>query len=194
MIESVTGIAIASKESELVLQLGPINLRFFVPDTHGVSIGSSLTVFGYLHWHQEQGPSLYGFLTELDRHVFMLVIGCSGIGPRIGLAILKDLGAHAFVTAVHNADGKMISKVNGIGIKKAEQIIVLLKDKVSNVVVDEVDTHGRVHWHTVRDALTSLNYSSTEITRALQHLQKQGMQNVAFETLFRNALSFLSQQ
>ena len=64
----------------------------------------------------------------------MLVIGCSGIGPKIALAVLAHLGAQGFVEVVSCGDERALSKVNGIGPKKAEQIIVQLKHKVSKLI------------------------------------------------------------
>ena len=127
-------------------------------------------IYAYLHWNQEHGPALYGFQKELDKVVFLLIIGCSGIGPRIGLAILADLGAQEFLDAIYTGNEKSLSKVSGIGAKKAEQVIVHLKHKVdqllkSGITVASSGEHAQ--WSMVTDALYALNYSRSEITQEI---------------------------
>ena len=58
----------------------------------------------YLHWNQEQGPSIFGFASDIEREVFLLIISCSGIGPKIGLAVLAQIGSQSFIRAVQQED------------------------------------------------------------------------------------------
>lgn len=197
MIETITGIIKATRDHGVVISIGPIDIAFSTPIETVFTLNDSATVFTYFHWNQEQGPALYGFVCEEDRTIFSLIISCSGLGPRIGLAVLRDLGTHGFITAIEAHDERMLSKVNGIGLKKAEQIIVQLKHKVAQLVTSGIvldSTTEQTHWHTVQQALGSLNYSRTEITRALAHIKESNSQEVSFDQLFRKALSFLSKQ
>ncbi len=141
---------------------------------------------------------MYGFRQEIERAVFLLVISCSGIGPRIGLAVLADLGASSFIHAVHKGDPQMLTRVTGIGIKKAEQIIVQLKHKIQDLVTGEMisgENESLIDWHTVSDALHALHYSRGEIAEAISFVRSKNQQaSPSFDQLLRQALSFLSKQ
>jgi len=198
MIGMLTGkIASVHKQSILVVA-GPIGFEVAIPNVGTAQVGQEISLHTYLQWSSEQGPSLYGFATHAEKAVFLTVIGCSGIGPKIGLAVLADLGVNGFLEAIHTGNDKMLSKVSGIGPKKAEQMIVQLKHKVGQLeevgVVAEANSAG-AQMSTVSLALESLNYSRTEISRAMHHIKSSvGSTQPTFDVLMRQALSFLSKQ
>ncbi len=197
MIHTIVGAVISSKRQQVNLSMGPISIECAVPDESAFPIGMQKTIFTHLHWNQEQGPSLYGFATEEDRSIFTLVIGCSGVGPRLGLAVLADLGAPGFIEAVQTGNEKMLSQVSGIGAKKAEQMIVQLKHKVQRMIDSgmSIPSSGQTHFHTVSEALKALNYSRTEVTKALEFVRSnQNDSQPTFDQLMRHALSYLSKQ
>jgi Holliday junction DNA helicase RuvA len=199
MIHAITGRVQALKKQQIILELAPFALDIAVPDETFFKGESLVTVFTYLHWNQENGPTLFGFPTVIDRSVFLLIISCSGVGPRLGLSALADLGAAQCVQAIHKGDERMLSKVSGIGIKKAEQIIVQLKHKVQELIASDVliATEGNlIDWHTISEALRALNYSRAEITQAIAYIREKNHQEKlsSFDQLLRQALTFLSQQ
>ena len=130
--------------------------------------------------------------------MFLLIISCTGIGPKIGLAVIAQLGYQPFIRAVQQEDILALSKVSGIGAKKAEQIIVQLKHKVARLIKTgiELDDAGDIQsWHTIGEVLESLNYSRTEISLAMKHLkQEYPNTQLPFDQLMRHALSFLSKK
>mgnify|MGYP000594770496 CR=1 FL=1 len=198
MINALTGIVQSRRKQAITYAVGPICLELSVADESHFDLDKLCTLFTYLHWNQEQGPQLYGFKQEVDRAVFLLIISCSGIGPRIGLAALADLGASSCIYAIQNGDVRMLSKVSGIGAKKAEQMIVQLKHKIhdflaSGVVIEEQQT--QVDWQTIADALRALNYSRNEITQAIAFVrEKNQATTLSFDQILRQTLSFLSKQ
>ena len=197
MISYITGKVITTAQQSVTVATGPFGLYIRVADPSLFQIGKEQTVYLHMHWNQEQGPSLFGFTSDLEKIVFLLIIGCSGIGPKIALTILCDLGAQTFLQALQAEDERILSKVTGIGTKKAEQIIVQLKHKVSKLIdSDSMPSQGSTtHWHTLGQALESLNYSRTEISHALNQLKKSSSKNDrTFDQLLRQALSFLSKQ
>jgi Holliday junction DNA helicase RuvA len=199
MVDYVVGVVNTAQDQEIVLDLGVIGLTLQVPNAQFFAKGSSCKVYSYVHWNAENGPSLFGFAVPLDRAIFKVIISCSGIGPKIALAILGDLGAQSFLHAISVGDDQMLSKVNGIGKKKAEQIIVQLKHKVASLLesgtVDVSDIQESSHFHDVGLALQSLNYSRPEIGRAMDFLKKNTkVDKVTFDVLLRHALSYLSKQ
>lgn len=197
MIHAISGIVQARKKQAITLLVGPIAVDIAVADESVFVLNSSSTVITYLHWTQEQGPILYGFKELLDKTVFLLIIGCSGIGPRLGLALLAQLGAAQCIHAISKGDDRMLSKVSGIGTKKAEQIIVQLKHKIQDLLTnnDIISLESPIDWHTISDALRALNYSRGEITAAITYIRDKNQQEtVSFDQLLRQALSFLSKQ
>ncbi len=198
MINYLTGSIKEIDGTYVILDIGTIGLAVSVPNAQSFKPGTKVTFYAYLHWNAEQGPSLYGFSSQLEKAVFVLVTSCSGIGPKIALAVLADLGASGFLQAVGMGNDQMLSKVSGIGTKKAEQIIVQLKHKVAKLIESGIDLGNAqelTHWHEVAQVLESLNYSRMEVNRAMSHLKKLPEQsNGSFDQLLRKALSFLSRQ
>lgn len=191
-IESISGTTI-------VVSISGIGLTLSVPLSQAFSVGQKIKIWSFMHWNQEQGPSLYGFATELEREVFCMIISCSGIGPKIGLAILGDLGAKQFIQAVQAADHKRLSQVTGIGQKKAEQIMVQLRHKVEKLVSSnkalQQEDPSLVQWNNIVDVLKTLNYSRPEIDRAMQKLRTEPeCSSLHFDQLMRKALAFLSKK
>ncbi len=198
MIDCISGKVVSCNAGVISVDIGSIALFVHVPDVAQFIMDQKVVLYAHMHWNQDQGPMLLGFSTELERSVFLLVIGCSGIGPKIGLAVLKDLGAERFLQAVQMDDEKALSSVNGLGPKKVEQMVVQLRRKVAKLIksgVELEDSGALTDWQNVSDVLTSLNYSRTEVSRAMKHLSdKYSDSNLQFDGLVRRALSFLSKR
>lgn len=198
MIQTISGTVTAQYESLLTIDIGPMGLGVTVPANMQIVIGQPIALFAYMHWNQEQGPSIFGFQTELDKTVFLMIISCSGIGPKLAMAILSQLGGSVFIRAVEQGDEKLLSSISGVGAKKAEQLIVQLKHKVAKLIKSGVKFEGAAHIseiHNVSEVLQSLNYSRREIDVAVDWLRDQhdGSQ-IPFDTLLRRALSFLAKK
>lgn len=196
MIFWLSGVVRHVREQAVVLDVGPVGVLIRVPVGTRFTVGQSVGLVTYLHWNEEQGPSLFGFEHERERAVFTLIIGCSGMGPKSALAVLANLGAQGFVEAVAQSDLKALSRVSGIGPKKAEQLVVQLRNKVQQLVCSDswgLEGTARV-WQELSQALESLSYTRTEITHALSHLTSSGERNpqAPFDQLLREALGFLS--
>jgi len=185
-------------DDSITVAMGAIRFRIAVAIPASFKTTEPIDLYVYMHWNQENGPSLFGFTSELERSVFLLVTGCSGIGPKIGLSVLTDLGPQAFLEAVQTGNDQMLSKVSGIGAKKAEQMIVQLKHKVAKLVKSGIlqtigGTIGKMQ--EVSDVLTSLKYSRLEVNAAMKHLNDNYTKlDYPFDQLVRYALSFLSKK
>lgn len=197
MIQLLKGSVASKSDNTITLLANSIGFAVQVPHPDTYEIGTPITLTIYMHWNQEQGPSLYGFTSEAEKKIFELIISCSGIGPRIGLAILSAMSPGEFITAIQNGNEAALSSVNGIGSKKAEQIIVSLKHKVAKLALDADFRHetGSSIRHQVAEVLKSLNYSKSEIHAAMNYLQEPGVTDGAtFDALMRKALSFLAKK
>lgn len=198
MLNYITGTVTAISDKILTVEVGPLGLAIVVPNAQLFEIGKAPKLYLHMHWNQEQGPSLYGFMHEHERTIFLLVISCSGIGPKIGMAVLATMGPGLFVAAIQDENPKALAQVPGIGMKKAEQIIVHLKHKMSDMLTGMMDipvAKTSNDWHSVCQALESLNYSRAEINTAVHYVrQKSDGATVPFDQLLRQALSFLAKQ
>lgn len=198
MIDYCIGTISHVQEQEIILNVGIMGLVFQVPSAKNFVVGSPITLHTHMHWNTENGPSLFGFVTPLERSIFKIVISCSGIGPKIALAVLGELGAQTFLHAITTSDDQVLSKVSGIGKKKAEQIVVQLKHKVATLLETGVvagELTDISHFHDISQTLQSLNYSRTEITKAMEYLKKNcTITDSSFDYLLRQALFYLSKQ
>jgi Holliday junction DNA helicase RuvA len=197
MISYLAGIVQSVGDQKIDVRAGAFGFELQVPSSTIFIVGQAVELYVYLHWNQENGFSLFGFTENMDKTVFMLLISCTGIGPKVGLAVLQDLGSQSFIAAMYEGDEKILSKVNGIGPKKAAFIALQLKSKVADLIKSGAlaleDTTFK-EWQTVMQALESLNYSRQEIANALQFVKSQNTNVPTFDIMMRQALSFLAKQ
>ena len=121
---------------------------------------------------------LFGFLTEEELSTFKMLIGVSGVGPKMALAILSSLTPEEFAMSVVTQDSKAITAAHGVGKKLAEKIIIELKDKLKleDAIACGQDNHinagtfsgdSQIVGEAV-EALTALGYSQTEALKAVK--------------------------
>jgi Holliday junction DNA helicase RuvA len=198
MINNLAGTVKEIKDQAITVDIGALTFQVAVPQESMFKPGAAVNLHIYMHWNQEQGPSLFGFQDELEKAVFLMIIDCSGIGPKIGLAVLSSMSPQHFLEVIQSGNEKGLSKVNGIGAKKAEQMIVQLKHKVAKLLDSGVEVSGSAqltHWQNLTQVLESLNYSRGEIAAAMKHLRDSEPQiNAPFDQMMRRALSFLSKK
>ena len=197
MIDQLTGTITALKDRQLTLTVGGIGFALNTPQAQQLSIGTTTQLFTYMHWNADQGPSLYAFSRELERTVFLLIIDCPKIGPSIACNILSQVSAEQFIELISTHNEKGLSSLNGIGAKKAEQLVVELKQKVAKMLTSgsvKIDQqHNFVLWQQLSEVLLSLNYSKQEVSRVTQMLsEKFTGQNQPLDHLIRAALAQLS--
>lgn len=197
MINSISGTVKEVNENQLTVDVNGIGYGIQVPQAL-FALGQKVDLLVQMHLNQENGPSLFGFATSLEKNVFLMITSCSGLGPKLAMAVLGQLGAAEFLEAVHAGNEDALSDVSGIGAKKAEQIIVQLKHKVAKLL--ETGAHLGASAtlekrHEISQVLKSLNYSRQEISAAMNHLNDNypGTQ-VAFDQLVRHALAFLAKR
>jgi Holliday junction DNA helicase RuvA len=158
-----------------------------------VSLATELVV-------REDGWSLYGFSDEAERRFFQRLIGVSGVGPKIAIALMSALGVERGVRALRERNIALLASVSGIGKKTAERLALELADKLGEfeaaaVAGAGVGARSAVAGGGVADAalhaLERLGYASAEADRALrQALAADGGADAA--TLVRRALQLLT--
>ena len=88
---------------------------------------------------REDALQLYGFLTDLERQLFERLIGVSGIGPKMGVAMLSGMEARDLLTCLQRADVARLTGIPGIGKKTAERIVLELKDRVAQLGIEPAE-------------------------------------------------------
>lgn len=195
MINTLAGTVTEIYPQQVTLDVQSIGFAVLVPDERLYSVGQQAKLFIHFHFNQENGPQLLGFTSKGARSVFSLVTNVSGIGPKIGLAMLAKLTPEQVMGAIMLADIKALSSVSGVGAKKAELLIMHLKDKVGKIAPESASEESAmiVKIKEVSEALSSLNYSRQEISAALEHIKKnQDIASVPFDQLLRKGLSYLA--
>lgn len=134
-------------------------------------VGQDAMLYTYMSV-REDAIVLYGFATQDEYDLFMLLIGVNGVGPKVALGILSAGTADSFRLAVHQKDIKGLTKMPGIGKKTAERIVLELQDKIGPVASEDAGAAdlGNSAAPGLSDilaetlaALTSLGYSEQEV-------------------------------
>ncbi len=199
MFDFLQGKVVGVSDKTITVAVGGVGFAVHVPQARTYAVEADVHVYTYLHWNQENGPSLYGFNAELDRKVFLLIIDCPKIGPSIAISILSQVSASEFLEMITTGSESALSNLNGIGSKKAEQLIVELRGKVHKLInagglVPEKQ-QSFVQWQQLSEVLTSLNYSKPEVIKATQYVaEKYTGQNYPLDQLIRAALAYLAEK
>lgn len=189
MIATLRGEVSQLEENAIILEVGGVGLRVFVPAPLRTKMkaGDSLLLFTHLVV-REDALVLYGFESQADRELFNTLLGVDGVGPKAALSVLSTMSLDAVQRAVFADEADVLSRVPGIGKKTAQKMALHLKDKLKPVdalarVASMSDTDGEV-----LAALTALGYSVIEAQTALQSIPKDTPDDV--EERLRLALQY----
>jgi len=195
MLSFISGTIQEIGTQSIVVKCAGLGLTVSVPNEKLFCLNQEIELYIYFHWNQENGPQLFGFLSKFTKEVFSLIISCSGIGPKIGLSILAQIKPEDFCRAILFSDIKALNEINGIGQKKAELMIMYLKDKVAKlaVVADLSDKSDIVKIKELSDVLVSLGYKKPEISSILDLIKNEkNVSDLSFDELLRKSLLYLS--
>jgi holliday junction DNA helicase RuvA len=155
------------------------------------------TVDLHIHTHlREDSLSLYGFSAEPERDLFQLLLGVSGIGPKLALAVLSGMPAADLAAAIRNGDDAKLRAIPGIGAKTAARLCLELKDKVRQLMPEaegaaRPSPAGSPQQQDAVSALLSLGYRRQQAEEAVQQALRDGP-GLGLEELIRRTLGRLS--
>jgi len=186
---------VVSAHPACVVEVGGVGFEVAIPekDRETLSPMEGEVVF---HTHmvvREDRMSLFGFLHRVDRDLFLKLIEVSGVGPKVGLAVLSNHPAARVAGAIKSGDTVFLSKIPGIGKKTAERIAMELKDKL-----DAFDTPAerKAPKIAVREevllALTSLGMTRGAAESALDRMEWNADETPNVEDVVRRALRYAS--
>lgn len=134
MITFIQGKIVEKQPTRVVLDVNGVGYEIFIPLSSYDRLPLCDEVCRILtHDHvREDTHLLFGFLTEAERKMFLMLLSVSGIGPKSAMSVLSGLSVKEIKAAVVSGDVKRLSSISGIGKKTAERIIVELKHKISD--------------------------------------------------------------
>jgi Holliday junction DNA helicase RuvA len=202
MIAYLEGHVLRSEDNLIVLKTSG-GVGYAVHVSKHLSVKVSLEEFLTLHIYtnvREDDLSLYGFLSLDEKELFTMLIKTSGVGPKLGLAVISVLSPRQLVNAVHQGNADSFSKVPGIGKKTAAKLCLDLKDQLKRHPIlgfesgletgsETGGTTTSKEVDTVFSALKNLGYSEKEI---LTVLRESGSLEEPFELRLKKALSLLT--
>ncbi|MEI6148730.1 MAG: Holliday junction branch migration protein RuvA [bacterium] len=198
MITFLEGVIEEKQPTHVVMNVGGVGYEVVIPLSSydrlpGLTERCRILTYDHI---REDAHQLFGFMTEGERRMFVLLLTVSGIGPKLALTTLSGLAIRELKVAIAEGDVKRLSSVSGIGKKTAERMVVELRDKLGAGEVLEASAGARALSESdvkLRDAilaLISLGYKRTEaqdmVTRVIGD-SAAGQESV--EELVRKALA-----
>lgn len=189
MIATIRGEISQIEDNAIILEIGGVGLRVFVPAPLRTKMKAGESLMLYTHLVvREDALILYGFESQADRELFNTLLGVDGVGPKAALSVLSTMTLDAVQRAVFADEADVLSRVPGIGKKTAQKMALHLKDKLKPTdalarVASMSDTDGEV-----LAALTALGYSVIEAQTAIQAIPKDTPDDV--EERLRVALGY----
>ena len=154
--------------------------------------GERCKLYVWLHV-KEDAHTLYGFIDEGEKRLFLHLISVSGIGPGTGRMILSSVTPDEIQAAIVKGDVPLIQKIKGIGPKSAQRIILELQDKLKKEGLESLITLPQIN--TAKDealsALVMLGFAKNVAEKAIDIVLKRSNENLTVEQLIKNALKSL---
>jgi Holliday junction DNA helicase RuvA len=170
MIALLEGTVAVRRADHVVVSCGGVGYRLAVSAEtlrHVPRVGEAVVVHTHLIV-RDDAMLLYGFATEEERDLFLLLIGVQSVGPKMALAVLSGGTPRDLLSAVAAGDTARLQAAPGIGKRTAERIVVELREKVGAVSDDPiVITRGDDPRMLARDGLVGLGFSYQEADRLL---------------------------
>lgn len=196
MIASLTGKLRRKSTEYLIVDVSGVGYQVSLP----LSTYSSLPPDGeevslYIHTHlREDSLSLFGFLTEAEKDMFQLLLGVSGIGPKLALAVLSGFSVRDLAHAIKASDDSKLCTISGIGKKTAARMVLELKDRITTIALSasfrQQDMASPGDMDDAVSALVNLGYKKQPVEEALRKIWSN-RPGLSLEELIREGLSVL---
>jgi Holliday junction DNA helicase RuvA len=196
MITFLNGVLANSLPGRLTIDVSGVGYEVLVPLSTSDGLpaeGAKLRILTHFHV-REQEQTLYGFRTDEERDLFRLLIDrVSGIGPKLGLAVLSGMSVADFKNAVIGSDIAALSQISGLGKKTAERIILELKDKVGVAAAWQAASEGGTDGggSPINDAvlaLISLGYKQADALKTIKKIAESSDGSPDADEMIRIAL------
>lgn len=192
MIDHITGILLKKTVTDAIIKVGGIGFAVSIPVSTSeqlTAVGSEVTLVTYLYVREDQ-LALYGFHTFDERDLFVQLLGISGVGPKMGLAILSRFDPYSLSEAIASGESRRLTTVPGIGKKKAERLMLELRDKLGiKAATMQGGTVGQTSafMEAVR-ALEALGFTLSQAEDNVRSAQQSLGEDTTVEMLVKQAL------
>lgn len=191
-------VAFKSSDS-IALDVGGAGYKVFVPEPvyQRLTLGQEATLLTYCHI-REDTFTIFGFLKEEEKALFLTLLSINKVGPKVALAVLSGLTPRAFAAAVMENDVKALTKIPGLGKATAQRIVLEMKTKLKQetdlaALIGEPESVGDdTPGDDVYEALVSLGCTPHEAKQAAARARKELGDQVRDEDLVRAALRSLA--
>lgn len=190
MITFLEGRLASALPTQAIVDVNGVGYELFIPLSSYDKLpapGQPVRILTHLHV-REDAHILFGFMTAAERDLFRLLVNnVSGIGPKLGLAVLSGMSVSHFKAAVVNSDVASLSKISGLGKKTAERIVLELKDKVGVAAAWEAASSAHAPSPEQEQAneavlaLIALGYKQVDAHRIVHDLQPKNRDKSAEE-------------
>ena len=192
MIGFLRGVLAQKHPPALLLDVGGVGYELEAPMSTFYSlpaVGEQVQLYTHLVV-REDAHLLYGFATEAERRLFRDLLRVSGVGPKIGLALLSGMNVDAFLLCVEAQDVESLVRVPGIGRKTAERLVVEMRDRIRSLgtAVPAGQAPAGASGGPAAEAfaaMVALGYRPSEVSRLLKQVATDGS---ATEEIIREAL------
>ncbi len=181
MFYSVTGKLAHTEPGMAVIDVGGVAFKCFTSMNtlrNLPQLGEKATLYTHLNV-REDALDLFGFSTQTELNCFKLLTAISGVGPKVGIAILSELTPENVALAAAAGDSKRFTKASGVGPKLAQRIVLELKDKVKKLpgpdgldlgAVEPGGPSASGNAAQAAEALVTLGYSPSDAAAAVGRL------------------------
>lgn len=195
MIGYLRGKILDAGPDSLLLDVGGVGYQLAIPLSTYSELDRSdraESVGLFVHTHvRADAIELFGFWTARERSLFTLLIGVSGIGPRLARVVLSGMAAEELVRAIASENAVLLATISGIGKKTAQRMIIELKDKVLELGLDLAGSVAVSSDDDLLAALVNLGYRRGDAEKALAKARGEAP-GADFEVLLRASLNSLS--
>lgn len=199
MYEYLTGLVTVVAPQYIVVDVNGVGYKLLVANPYRYQEDRTKKVQVYVYQAvREDNISLFGFTDQNEKKLFMQLINVSGIGPKSALAILANPDHQGLVDAITNNNVNYLTKFPGIGKKTASQIVLDLRDKLTNESSSSlftttqltVDATVNRELKDALEALAALGYKERDIKKVQKTLMKE--EQMATDEYLRQALRLLN--
>lgn len=203
MIAHITGKLIQKQPNSVIVEAGGgVGYELTVPlstfyDLGEIGTDVALRVYTYV---REDALQLFGFRTEREKRLFLMLLTVSGIGPKLAITALSGLSAEELIQAIRFGNLARLVAIPGVGKKTAERMLVELKDKVSPLATPELEAQmtagaivntGDAMREDVISALVNLGYAKALAEKAVLTVCKEAP-DAGFESVLKQSLKMLA--
>lgn len=196
MIARIHGKLLHKTTESVIVDASGVGYELYIPLSTYYNIGDDGPVTLYVYTHvKEDALQLYGFSSAEEKAVFSLLIGVSGVGPKLARNILSGIAVAELASALADADKARLNAIPGIGAKTAERLILELKDKVGELRKGGAPSAPT---DTVTDdvvsALGNLGYKPSQAEAAVKSAKEVLGEPFDFEMLLKESLRALARK